>query len=321
MGGDLGLRASIPASLKALKDYSDLHLTLVGDQSLIKAELSGADCDWNRLTVLHSDAVVDMDEKPSHALRHKRDSSMGVALQLLGNGQVDAVVSAGNTGALMALACLHLGRLPGLRRPAICAAIPAVDGFTLALDLGANVECSASELHQFATMGSALYKVLTGCDKPRVGLLNIGEEIIKGTQVVRDAAELLDRDQAINYIGFVEGGDYFSAAVDVVVSDGFAGNVALKASEGTANYISGRMQDFLQRHWGLRLLKGIMAPAIRRFRGEIDPRRFNGAAFLGLNGVVVKAHGSSEAVSYFSALQQAIRAAKSGLPKLIEESL
>ena len=225
MGGDVGLRSTIPASILALNENSQLHITLVGDEPAIRQQLEKARFDSPRLTVHHAPDVVPMDEKPAQALRSRPQSSMAVALELLRDGKVGGVLSAGNTGALVAMSCIIVQRLEGVRRPAICAAIPADNHHTYMLDLGANVQCGAEELRQFAVMGSALASSIDGLESPRLGLLNIGEELIKGTPVLQEAAQMLEGDAALNYIGFIEGGDIFSARVDVVVCDGFVGNI------------------------------------------------------------------------------------------------
>ncbi len=321
MGGDLGLRATLPASLQILQDIPELSIFLIGDRDAITAALPRKALGNPRLNIVHASEVVGMDEKPSYALRHKRDSSMGLALQMLKQGQVDAVVSAGNTGALMALGCQLVERLPQVRRPAICALFPAKNGFTLGLDMGANVASSAEELHQFATMGAALYTAITERESPRVALLNIGEEVMKGTEVVREAAERIKADSTLNFLGFVEGGDYFSERVDVIVSDGFAGNVALKACEGTAHYVSAELNRFSSQHPMARFFAAMFWPLIQKFRREIDPRRYNGAALLGLNGIVVKAHGSSDQSGYYAALYHAVQTVRSDLISNISRQL
>lgn len=321
MGGDHGLRTTIPAALQILQAIPELELYLVGDRDQIVAALPHPPESYPRLKIVHSALAVGMDDKPSYALRHKRDSSMGLALQMLKQQQVDAVVSAGNTGALMALGCQLVERLPKVRRPAICALFPARGGFTVGLDMGANLGSSAEELQQLARMGSALFASMTGELRPRVGLLNIGEEHIKGTEVVREAAALLESDQRLNYQGFVEGGDYFSEQLDVVVSDGFAGNIALKACEGTANYIRSELVRFVDQHPMTRLMVLLFWPLLRRFRKEIDPRRYNGAALLGLQGIVIKAHGSSDQTGYYAALEQAVQSVRSNLISTLSEQL
>ncbi len=321
MGGDFGLRSSIPASILALNENSALHITLVGNEPAVREALVGTDVDFSRLSIVHAPDVVAMDDKPSQALRGKRQSSMAIALELLRDGQVAAVLSAGNTGALVAMGCVIVQRLDGVRRPAICAPLPSDQHHTYMLDLGANVECSAEELRQFAVMGSALCASVDGVATPRVGLLNIGEELTKGTQLLKEAAALLRDDSRLNYIGFVEGGDIFGDRVDVVVCDGFAGNIALKVSEGAASYINRTLRKQLRESlWG-RLAGLLLLPVLRRFQRRHDPRHYNGAVLLGLNGLVVKSHGSSDVAAYLAAIRQTTRALGQDLPKRIAEQL
>ncbi len=321
MSGDHGLRSSIPATVNALNLNSALHILLVGDEPAITLALASEKFDSTRLSVHHAPDVVAMDDQPSRTLRSKKKSSMYIALELLRDGIVSAVVSAGNTGALVAMSCVVLTRLPGIKRPAICAPVPAVNGHTFLLDLGANVECDAQQLHHFAQMGSALCRVLDGSESPRVGLLNIGSELTKGTATIRDAAELISADSRLNYCGFIEGGDLFSADVDVVVCDGFAGNVALKVCEGTASFIASQLRArFKKNLYGM--FVGLLArPVITAFQRDINPDRYNGAALLGLNGIVVKTHGSSGAQGFQSAIRQAARAVRNDLQAQIEKQL
>lgn len=321
MSGDLGLRSSIPASISAIKETPNLHVCLVGDADAIRSAISSYRYDKNRLSVLHADSVVSMNDKPTDALRNKKDSSMAVALELLRSGKADAVVSAGNTGALVAMACLSIGRLPGIKRPAICAPLPTKTGHCFVLDLGANIESGALELYQFALMGSALAEVLDGNSRARLGLLNIGSESVKGTQSIKDAGVQIQADNKLNYIGFVEGDEIFTGDVDVVVCDGFVGNVALKVCEGTASFISDRLAAQFRRNlYGL-LLAVLAKPLLNRFMRDIDPDRYNGAALLGLNGVVVKSHGGSGVSSFRSAIRHAQHSSAGNLPARIQQLL
>ncbi|AKH69826.1 phosphate:acyl-(acyl carrier protein) acyltransferase [Spongiibacter sp. IMCC21906] len=321
MGGDFGLRSSIPASLAALSENPSLHLSLVGDQDAIAATLSGKRYDSSRLAIVHSQSIVTMDEKPSVAVRKKRDSSMALSLELLRDHKASAVVSAGNTGALVAMGCIMIERLSGIHRPAICAPIPSRAGHTYMLDLGANIECDAQELYQFAVMGSALVSILDNKPSPRIAVLNIGEELQKGKDYLREAAELIQNDQSLNYVGFVEGGDVLGDAADVIVCEGFVGNVAIKVCEGTAKFIGeGLVAQFKQTTYG-RLVGMAAKPLLRSFRQQINPERYNGAALLGLKGVVVKSHGRSGVSSFQNAIRHAVQACELNLPKQIEAQL
>lgn len=321
MGGDFGLRSTIPASVLALNENSELHITLVGDEPAIRAALADSRAPLDRLSIVHAPDVVLMDDKPASALRSKRQSSMAIALELLRDGQVSAVLSAGNTGALVAMSCIIVQRMDGIRRPAICAPIPSDHHHTFMLDLGANVECSAEELRQYAVMGSALCSVVDGNAAPRVGLLNIGEELIKGTALMQDTAALLSEEPRLNYVGFVEGGDIFGGEVDVVVCDGFVGNIALKVSEGTASFINRTLRAQLRETLLGRLVGLLLLPVLKRFQKRHDPRYYNGAVLLGLKGVVVKSHGSSDEKGFLAAIQQAARAVGQDLPARIAEHL
>jgi phosphate acyltransferase len=303
MSGDLGLRVSLPAAVAALSHLADLEITLVGDQASILSQLEYSQRD--RFQLVHAPGVVTMDEKPSHALRKNKQSSMRVAIDLLQQGRVDAVVSAGNTGALMAIGCFVLKTLPGIDRPAICSSFPTVDGHCHLLDLGASVDSSAVQLYQFALMGSALSSAIDGIERPKVALLNIGEEEIKGNEQVKLAASLLDADERLNYIGSIEGNDLFTGKADVVVCDGFVGNVALKVCEGTATYISNVVQlQFKQSIWA-RLAAVLTMPVLKRTYQKLNPQQYNGASFLGLQGVLVKSHGSSTEEGFLRAVVQA----------------
>ncbi|NKI17318.1 phosphate acyltransferase PlsX [Spongiibacter sp. KMU-166] len=321
MGGDFGLRSTVPASVLALNENSDLHITLVGDRTAIAEALRSQSYDSSRLDILHAKDSVAMDEKPAVALRQKRESSMAIALGLLRDGDVSAVVSAGNTGALVAMGCIIVERMNNVRRPAMCAPIPSDNGHTYMLDLGANTECVARDLAQFAVMGSALARVIDGRAAPRVGVLNIGAELIKGTPVVREAGDLIAANPHLNYIGFVEGGDIFGDGVDVVVCDGFVGNVALKVSEGVASFIRRRLQAQLSASVMGAVLGMLLKPVLRRMQRANDPRRYNGAVLLGLKGLVVKGHGGSDVQSFLTTLRQAARAVSVDLSRQIAAEL
>ena len=322
MGGDRGPRVTVPAALQVLRRYPDLKLILVGQPHLLQPILSRRGRDLtDRFEVVAASEVVEMDEKPSVALRSKKDSSMRVALNLVEEGRAQACVSAGNTGALMATARFVLKMLPSVDRPAIMARFPTITGAdTRVLDLGANVDSSPEHLLQFAVMGSIAASV-TGKINPSVGLLNIGEEETKGNEQVKEAAELLSRCNAINYIGYVEGDDIFSGAVDVVVCDGFVGNAALKACEGMAKLISSIAQSEFRRNWLSKLLVLPAVPVLRRLKDRTDMRKRNGATFLGLNRIVVKSHGNADRFSFACAIEQAMLEVEKNIPELISEKV
>lgn len=303
MGGDFGLRSSLPAAIKALSLYPDLDLTLVGDSALIDKQLNHID--HSRLLIVHTDDVVLMTDKPSVALRKKTKSSMRIAIDLLQQQKVDAVVSAGNTGALMAMGCLVLKTLPGIDRPAICSAVPAAGGHCYLLDLGANIESSAAQLHQFAIMGATLAAVVDGISSPRVALLNIGEEAVKGSEQVKKASALMAADQQLNYLGYIEGDGLFRGGADVVVADGFVGNVALKVCEGTARFIASAVKQQFNRSIFTRLAGLLVRPILKNIYQQLDAEQYNGASFLGLQGVLVKSHGASTVDGFVAAIARA----------------
>lgn len=321
MSGDHGPAVTVPAALQALKQHRHLKLILVGDSQVLSAELSRhGGTVGERLLLQHASQVVAMDEPPSQALRGKKDSSMRVAIDLVKKGEAAACVSAGNTGALMATARFVLKTLEGIDRPAIITALPTIRGHSHVLDLGANIDCSAEVLYQFALMGSVLTSAVDNNPSPTVGLLNIGEEEIKGNEQIKEAARMLQRS-GLNYYGFVEGDDIFKGTVDVVVADGFVGNVALKTSEGVAKMISHYMKREFKRNW-LTKLAGLCAlPVLNAFRRRIDPRAYNGASLVGLRGIVIKSHGSADVFSFTTAIGEAVLEVEKNVPQKIQQQL
>lgn len=319
MGGDVGVTATVPGVLRALAADGDVQMVLVGDPETIERQLTRTPAELrSRITIHPASQVVGMDESPAKALRLKKDSSMRVALDLLKSGQVDAMVSAGNTGALMATAKFVLKTLPKIDRPAIVSALPSLRpvGHVHLLDLGANAECTAEQLVQFAVMGVAMVSALEGIARPSVALLNIGSEEIKGNDVIRAAAVQLQA-MPINYVGYIEGDGIFHSDVDVVVADGFVGNVALKTGEGVAKLITEFMRQAFLQNALTKLGAALVKPILKRFAQRIDPRLHNGASFLGLRGVVIKSHGSADDVAFANALGVAVREARLDLPKRI----
>ncbi|MEX0900157.1 MAG: phosphate acyltransferase PlsX [Gammaproteobacteria bacterium] len=317
MSGDHGPSVTVPAALQALADNPMLRLTLVGDQPTIERLLSEP---RDRLQIQHATQVVEMDALPSSALRNKKDSSMRVSIDLVKSETVDACVSAGNTGALMATAKFVLKTLPGIDRPAILADLPAIGGSTLMLDLGANADCSVDQLVQFAVMGSVVASAVHGQLRPRVGLLNIGAEEMKGDEIIREAGQRLQRS-GLNYIGFVEGNDIFSDRVDVIVSDGFSGNVALKTAEGLGKMIGQFLREEFSRNLVSKLAAAAAMPVLRRFRDRVDPRHHNGASLVGLRGIVIKSHGGADVVALTHAIRIAVLEVEKAVPKRIEALL
>ena len=321
MGGDHGTNVTVPAVLDFLKHDPQTSFILVGKQHTIEDELRrGHAATGPRLQVRHAAEVVAMDDPPALALRGKKDSSIRVAVDLVKNGEALACVSAGNTGALMAISRFVLKTLPGVDRPAIASVLPALSGHTCVLDLGANVDCTAEHLLQFGIMGAELVASVEHKARPTVGLLNIGEEDIKGNEVVKRAAELL-RASGLNFRGNVEGDDIYKGTTDVVVCDGFVGNVALKASEGLAQMFSTYLRDEFNRSMFTRLLGLVARPGINAFKRRIDHRCYNGATLLGLRGIVIKSHGAADAFAFGFAIERAVAEARTGVLAHITERM
>jgi len=307
MGGDHGPNVTVPAALDFLSRNADARVILVGLEEKLRSILPAPVPE--RVAIRHASEVVAMDEPPALALRNKKDSSMRVAINLVKEGEADACISAGNTGALMAISRFVLKMLPGIDRPAICAVLPTVKGHVHVLDMGANVDCSPEHLLQFGIMGAMLVAAVDHREQPTVGILNIGEEDIKGNEVVKQAAELL-RNSGLNFIGNVEGDGVYKGEAEVVVCDGFVGNVALKTSEGLAQMLS----TFLRQEFGRNLFTKLVAllalPVLKGFKRRVDHRRYNGASLLGLKGIVVKSHGSADAYGFRHAIERAAEEAR-----------
>jgi len=308
MGGDHGVQVTVPAALAFKRHHPDASLLLVGRESEVKGALPARAS--ASIEVVHAEEVVEMHDPVAVALRTKRNSSMRVAINLLKEGRADVCVSAGNTGALMAIARFVLKTLDGIDRPAIAGVIPnQKGGLTTMLDLGANVDCGPDHLFQFAVLGAALVEAIEEKERPSVGLLNIGEEVIKGNDVVKEAGELL-RSSQLNFYGNVEGNDIFKGTTDIVVCDGFVGNVALKASEGLATMLGGFIREEFTRGPLARLQAITAWTVMSRFKRRVDYRRHNGASLLGLRGLVLKSHGSADATGFESALERGYEEAR-----------
>ncbi len=321
MGGDHGIDSVLPAAVNCINEDASLRLLLVGDEPLICERLQtlGA-VDHAHLLVQHASERIEMAESPLNALRGKQDSSMRRGLEMVAQGQAQAFVSSGNTGALVALSHSVVGMLPGIDRPALETTMPSLNGRTHILDLGANVDCRAERLLQFAVMGSVLAAELEGIARPRIGLLNVGQEAIKGNRQVQQADALL-RDTDLNYIGYVEGDDIYCGEVDVVVCDGFVGNIALKTTEGVARMLSRFLQGEFKRGLYPRLALLASAPLLRRFRHRVDPRQYDGAHLLGLRHVVIKSHGGADATAFAQAIRAAQQAARRNVPTHIQQHI
>lgn len=321
MGGDYGPRVTIPAALALLKQDSKINIILVGLSDDIEAELQANKAKFDsRMWIHHASELVMMDESPQSALKNKKDSSMRVAINLVKDGVAQACVSAGNTGALMATARFVLKTLPGIDRPAIAGVLPSKTGMTYMLDLGANADCTPEHLLQFAIMGSVLVSCVTNKASPTVGLLNIGSEDIKGNEVVKQTAELLKYSH-LNFYGNVEGDDIYKGTTDLVVCDGFVGNVALKTSEGLANLMGSFLKEEFKKNLITKLMALISMPVLSSFKKRLDPRCYNGASFLGLRGIVVKSHGGADAFAFKHAISKAVEEARSGVLMHITKQL
>ncbi len=327
MGGDHGPSVIVPACIDALKAHSNLYLILVGDQTVLKPYLVDVSAGLlSRLEIHHATQQVSMDESPGLALRHKKDSSMRVGIDLVKQKKAGACVSAGNTGALMVIARMVLKTLPGIDRPAIVYSIPTKKStgklsHLRMLDLGANVDCNARNLYEFAVMGSILAQAADHIESPRIGLLNIGSESIKGCEAVKEAAVLLGESPALNYTGFVEGTDLFQHAADVVVCDGFVGNVALKSSEGAANLLLSMIKQSFTRNILTKLVALIAKPVLKNALKDMDPKKYNGASLLGLNGIIIKSHGNAQRESFRVAIEEAYTQVQQNVPEKIRAQL
>lgn len=321
MGGDHGPVVTVPAALSFLRSRPAANVILVGQEEVIVPLLGAAQSEFGaRLRLRPASQVVTMDDPPAIAMRNKKDSSMRVAVDLVKADEACAAVSAGNTGALMAISRFVLKTLPGIDRPAIASILPSMTGHTYVLDLGANVDCSAEHLLQFGVMGSSLVAAIEHKERPSVGLLNIGEEAIKGNDVVKEAGELL-RASGLNFFGNVEGNDIYEGTVDVVVCDGFVGNVALKTSEGLAQMFGAFLKQEFSRSPLTKLMALVAMPVLKRFKQRVDHRQYNGAPLLGLRGVVLKSHGSADVVAFANALARAADAASNRLIERISERM
>lgn len=324
MGGDYGVSVVVPAALTALKNNPSLHLILVGDQSLIDSCLyQNKAFRVPRLQIHHASEVVQMDESPSSALRNKKDSSMRVAINLVHDKTAQACVSAGNTGALMATARFVLKTLPGIDRPAIMTSLPTmIRGKEVrVLDLGANIDSTPENLFEFAVMSKAVISATENNSNPKVALLNIGEEEIKGNELIKKTAQLLKESHYINYVGYVEGHMVFSGEVDIVICDGFIGNVALKISEGVARLIGHYLKQIFFRNFYSKMVALLAKPLLNSFKRDLDPGRRNGASLLGLQGIVIKSHGGANIQAFTHAIEEAMRQVENNIPEKIREEV
>jgi glycerol-3-phosphate acyltransferase PlsX len=316
MSGDLGAEVVVRAANQALLNNSSLELLLVGDQDELRGHVTRIVGDQLRLSIVHASEVVEMSDSPVDAMRKKKDSSMRVALDLVKEGRAQACVSAGNTGALMATAKYVLKMLPGIDRPAIITELPAKGGSLHMLDLGANTVCTAEHLFQFAVMGSIVTHDITGVKSPRIALLNIGAEDSKGHDTVKEAAALLHAS-TLNYVGFIEGSELFSGKADVVVTDGFTGNVALKTMEGTVGLAAHYLKRAFTRNLFSKVQAFLARPVLKHLAGRMDSRKYNGATLVGLNGIVIKSHGSADAFAFMHAIETAVLEVQNQVPQQI----
>lgn len=325
MGGDRGPRVTVPAAVAMTKKHIDLSITLVGDAAVIRRYLRAIKADeHDRLQIKHTDVQVAMDESPVQALRNKKDtSSMGMALSLVKTGEAQACVSAGNTGALMVLARFILRTLANIDRPALAHALPTMfpERCVRVLDLGANVDSTPEQLVEFAVMGSVLSRSVDNIDNPTVALLNVGTEEIKGNELVKKTAEMLSQQPYVNYTGYIEGDNIYSGNTNVVVCDGFVGNIALKASEGLANVILNSFKEGFQRNLFTKLAGLAALSVVKNVRRKLDPERYNGASLVGLQGIVIKSHGSASESAFANAIKEAMVEVQTDVPARISEQV
>lgn len=321
MGGDHGVNITIPSCIRFLNENPDVKLILVGDQEAIEKQIGDKLARISdRIEIVHASQVVGMDEAPQSSMRNKRDSSMRVAINMVKEGRANAIVSAGNTGALMATSRYVLRTMEGIDRPAIAKLMPTVKGEVCVLDLGANIECEPEHLFQFGVMGAQLMRGVTGKDSPSVGILNIGSEEIKGNETVKRAAEIL-KSSNLNFYGNVEGDDIFKGVVDVVVTDGFTGNVSLKTTEGVAKMIAFFLKEEFTRNIFTKLIALLSFPVLKRLKKRVDPSKYNGAVLIGLTAIVIKSHGGASVEGFYYALLQAHHEVKAGVIDMLHEYL
>ncbi len=324
MGGDQGPLVTIPAAILAIENSPLLHLILCGDEGIILKQLSNQQIDKHpQLTIYPTTEVVSMDEKPSSALRSKKNSSMRKAIDLVKEGRAQACVSAGNTGALFATAHFVLKTLPSVERPALISSLPThnENQHVFMLDLGANVFCDSNVLYQFAVMGSVLAEQVDGIERPRVALLNMGEEEIKGSDHIKMAAAKLNQNPNVNYIGFVEGNDIFTNKADVIVCDGFVGNVALKTCEGVSKLVYQKLKVVLSEHLFARIIGKILAPSLKKLFKPLNPDQYNGASLIGLRGIVIKSHGNASITAFYTSIFEAVKEVERQVPEKIKTKL
>jgi glycerol-3-phosphate acyltransferase PlsX len=321
MGGDGGPEIIMPSVKDFLSENREVKVDVYGDEKILSKYLNLFDSDISKnLKIIHTDEKVLSEDSPSHALRHKKNSSMSMAIKSVKDKNAQACVSAGNTGALMAISRFILGTLDGIDRPAIESMLPSLNGHTHVLDLGANIDSKAEHLYQFAVMGSALSSVLDEKENPSVGLLNVGEETIKGNTQVKEAHDLLLTSK-LNYVGFVEGDDIFCGNIDVIVCDGFVGNIALKTSEGTAKFISSKLKDEFKKNIFTKIAGILSMKVLNSFKKVADPRKYNGASLLGLKGIIVKSHGGADSFAFNNSLKIALKEVNKDVPSCIDKKL
>ena len=321
MGGDGGPKIIMPSVKEFLLENRSVKVDVYGDEKILSKYLNIFDKNISEnLTIIHTDEKVLSEDSPSHALRHKKNSSMSMAIKSVKDKNAQACVSAGNTGALMAISRFILGTLDGIDRPAIESMLPSLNGHTHVLDLGANIDSKAEHLYQFAVMGSALSSVLDEKENPTIGLLNVGEESIKGNTQVKDAHDLL-LSSRLNYVGFVEGDDIFCGNIDVIICDGFVGNIALKASEGTAKFITSKLKDEFKKNIFTKISGILSMIVLNSFKKVADPRKYNGASLLGLKGIIVKSHGGADSFAFNNSLKIALKEVNKDVPSCIDKKL
>jgi|TARA_X000000950_G_scaffold204816_2_gene246487 glycerol-3-phosphate acyltransferase PlsX len=321
MGGDGGPKIIMPSLREFILENKDIRIKVFGDKDILSEHSKNfEEYIASQVEIIHTKEKVLSDDSPSHALRHKKKSSMSMAIQAVKNNEASACVSAGNTGALMAISRFVLGTLDGIDRPAIESMLPSLNGHTHVLDLGANVDCKAEHLYQFAVMGSVLSMILDDKDNPSVGLLNVGQEVIKGNIQVKEAHDLL-KSSTLNYVGFVEGDDIFCGNIDVIVCDGFIGNIALKTSEGTAKFISSTLKDEFKKNVFTKIAGISSTKVLNSFKKVVDPRRYNGASLIGLKGIIIKSHGGADSFAFNNSLKIALKEVKKDVPTCINKKL